>query len=143
MQRIALPKASAGMVLAKAVAREDGLVLLGEGVILTDAIIERIRSSGVGSVWVEGNPLGPSGDVGNLRVIAESLPHLFRRHTGNVFMTTMCNVFLRHFKRKMAEQQALEDARIEAARQAEEARRAEREAALREGPGAAGGGAGA
>lgn len=128
MQRIALPKAAAGMVLAKAVTRSEGLVLLGEGITLTDATIERIRSAGVGSVWVEGNPLGPEGDVGNIRVIMESLPYLFRRHTGDVFMTTLCNVFLRHFKRKIAEQKALEDARIEAARQAEAAARAEREA---------------
>lgn len=107
------------MILARPVNRPDGPVLVGEGQVLTNAAIRRIRDAGIGTVWVEGTPLGPEGDVGNLRVIAESLPDLFRRHTDNVFMITMCNVLLRHFEQRIAEQQALEDARIEAARLAE------------------------
>ncbi|MDL2209559.1 hypothetical protein LJC26_02000 [Desulfovibrio sp. OttesenSCG-928-O18] len=106
-------KAEPGMVLAQAVNRPDGLVLVGEGLVLSDAIIERIHAAGVSTIWVEGNPLGAEGDVGNLRVVAEKLPHMFRRLKDNVFMMTLCNVFIRHFARKMAEQQALEDAAIE------------------------------
>ena len=113
MQRIALTRATPGMVLARAVIRPEGLVLVGEGQVLTLAVIDRIRGAGIGSVWVEGNPLGPGGEVGNLRVIAQSLPNLFRRQRDNVFMMTMCTVFERHLALRLAEQRALEDAAIE------------------------------
>lgn len=113
MQRIALTKASPGMVLAQAVCRPDGPVLVGEGQELTESLLDRIRAVGVGSIWVEGNPLGPGGDVGNLQKVASSLPELFRRHHDNVFMMTLCNVFARHFARRIAEQEAMEDAAIE------------------------------
>lgn len=103
------------MVLAQAVkAQEEGPVLVGAGITLTEAIIGRIRQAGVGTVWVEGNPLGGQGTVGDLRVVTENLPFLFRRHKDNVFMMTLCTVFSRHFTKRMAEQRALEDAAIEA-----------------------------
>ena len=113
MQRIALTKTKPGMVLAQPVYMPEGPVLVGEGYVLTESVIERIRRAGVGTIWVEGNPLGPSGDVGNLRVVAEKIPHLFRRHKGNVFMSTLCSVFVRHFAHRLAELQAMEDEAIE------------------------------
>ncbi|CAK7010970.1 MAG: hypothetical protein DELT_02082 [Desulfovibrio sp.] len=113
MQRIALAKASAGMVLAQAVCRPEGPVLVGEGQALTEALIDRIRAVGIGTIWVEGNPLGPDGDAGNLQKVAEALPYLFRRCEDDVFMMTLRNVFARHFAQRIAEQQALEDAAIE------------------------------
>ena len=112
MQRIALTKASPGMVLAQAVSRPDGPVLVGEGQSLTESLIDRIRQAGIGTVWVEGNPLGGDSGVGNIRAITESLPFVFRRQKNNVFMMTLRNVFARHFARKLAEQQALEDEHI-------------------------------
>ncbi len=115
MQRIATTKATPGMVLAQSVNMQDGgPVLVGEGVVLTDSLIDRIRQAGIGTICVEGNPLGGQGTVGNLRVVAEQLPFLFRRHTDNVFMMTLRAVFSRHFARRLAEQRALEDAAIEA-----------------------------
>ena len=116
MQRIALTKSKPGMVLAQAVNMPEGPVLVGEGFVLNENVIERIRRAGVGTIWVEGNPLGPTGDVGNLRVVAEKIPHSFRRHKGNVFMTTLCTVLVRHFARRLADQQALEDAIVERAK---------------------------
>ncbi|SBV95713.1 hypothetical protein KL86DPRO_10917 [uncultured delta proteobacterium] len=105
------------MVLAQGVSRQgEGPVLVGAGVALTESIIDRIRQAGVGTICVEGNPLGAQGTVGNLRVVADNLPFLFRRHKDNVFMMTLCTVFSRHFARRMAEQRAMEDAAIEAAR---------------------------
>lgn len=120
MQRIALNKAAPGMILAQAVCRSEGPVLVGEGVTLTESIIDRIRATGTATVWVEGNPLGAEGDVGNLRIVAERLPHLFRRVKDDVFMMTLCNVFARHFARRMAEQQAAEDAAIERGKNGED-----------------------
>ena len=118
MQRIPLAKAKPGMVLAQPVARPDGLVLMGAGTVLTEDYLERIRKVGVGTVSVEGNPLGGAGTVGDLRIIAEQLPFLFRRHKDDVFMMTLCSVFSRHFMRRMAEQRAMEDAAIEAGKEA-------------------------
>lgn len=89
---------------------------MGEGIALTESIIDRIRQAGIGTVWVEGNPLGGGGSVGNLRVVADNLPFMFRRHKDNVFMMTLFSVFARHFAIRLAEQRALEDATIEAAR---------------------------
>lgn len=118
------------MVLAQAVCRPDGPVLVGEGVALTDALIDRIHAAGIGTVWVEGNPLGAGGTVGNLKTVAGQLPFLFRRHSDNVFMMTLRNVLSRHFARKIADQEALEDAIIRKAREAaEEAARAAAEPA--------------
>jgi hypothetical protein len=57
MQRIALTKAEPGMTLAQAVSQQGGPVLVGEGVVLTDAIIDRIRQIGVSVVCVEGTLL--------------------------------------------------------------------------------------
>lgn len=129
MQRIALTRAKAGMVLAQAVYRPDGLMLMGEGIILTDALIERIRQVGVGTVFVEGNPLGAEGTVGNLGKVAGQLPFLFRRHRDNVFMMTLRSVLARRFAHTIAEQKALEDAAIEQAREAAAAEREARERA--------------
>lgn len=115
MQRIALTKATPGMVLAQGVSRQgEGPVLVGAGVTLTESLIDRIRQAGAGTICVEGNPLGAQGTVGNLRAVAENLPFLFRRHKENVFMMTLCAVFSRHFSQRMAEQRAVEDAAIEA-----------------------------
>ncbi|GHV55275.1 hypothetical protein FACS1894206_09500 [Deltaproteobacteria bacterium] len=113
MQRIALTKASPGMVLAQAVSVGNGPVLVGEGLTLTEEIIGRMRAKGVSTIYVEGNPLGPSGTVGNLRAAADRLPYLFRRQKDNVFMMTLCDVFARQFARRIAEQRAREDAAIE------------------------------
>ncbi len=113
MQCIVLTQSKPGMVLAQAVCLPDGPVLVGEGLALTEKVIERIRRAGVSTIWVEGNPLGPVGDVGNLRVVAEKIPHMFRRHKGNVFMTTLCTVLVCHFARRLAEQRALEDEAID------------------------------
>ena len=132
MQRISLSQAKAGMVLAQAVHRPDGLVLIGEGLVLTDTAIERIRSVGIGIVCVEGNPLGAEGTVGDLGKVAARLPFLFRRQRDNVLMMTLCGVLSRHFVHRVAEQKALEEAAIERAREAAAQAAAEAEQAARE-----------
>lgn len=113
MQRIALTKSVPGMVLAQAVSRRNGgPVLVGEGITLTETIIGAIREEGIGTIWVEGTPLGPQGTVGSLRVVAERLPFLFRRHEKNMFMMTLRAVLSRRLAKRIAEQRVLEDAAI-------------------------------
>ena len=102
------------MTLAQAVSQQGGPVLVGEGVVLTDAIIDRIRQIGVSVVCVEGNPLGGENSEGDLQIVAKNLPFLFRRHKDNVFMMTLYSVLAKHFARRIAEAQAREAAALEA-----------------------------
>jgi len=109
MQRIALAKAKPGMVLAQAVSQPGGLVLVGEGFVLTDTVIDRIRQSGVSAVCIEENLPGAENSEGDSQAVAKSLPFLFRRHKDDVFMMTLYAVFAKHFARRIAEEQARED----------------------------------
>lgn len=57
MQKIALEVAGPEMVVAKPVTREDGVVLVAAGAVLTPALISRLDAMGVGEVVVEGDAL--------------------------------------------------------------------------------------
>ena len=115
MQRIPLKKARPGMLLAQAVVRPDGIVLMGEGLKLTEELIVRIRDAGVGTICVEGNPLGGGGTVGDLSVTARNLQYTFRRHSDNVFMMTLRNMIARYLAHRIAARKAAEEAAIESA----------------------------
>ncbi len=122
MQRIPLTKATPGMVLAEPVSRSDGLIFVGAGLELTEAIIARISATGAGTIVVEGNPLGGDSGCGDLRALADGLSRTFRRHTGDAFMMTMHNMLAAYFAQRIAEQKAREE---EQARQRAEAAKAE------------------
>lgn len=46
---------SPGMKLAKPVVNKAGMILLGEGTLITGVIIEKLNSMGVNSVYIEGS----------------------------------------------------------------------------------------
>jgi len=54
-----------GMKLSKPVVNEAGMILLGEGTEITDALIERLQNMNVSSVFVEGasKPQKPKEDA--------------------------------------------------------------------------------
>ncbi|HTZ17626.1 MAG TPA: hypothetical protein VMB78_04225 [Dissulfurispiraceae bacterium] len=54
MQRIPVSDLKAGMVLAKAVINESGMVLLSEGTTLTDSLITRLGRMDLTHVAIEG-----------------------------------------------------------------------------------------
>lgn len=54
MQRIPVNKLQSGMVLAKSITNESGMVLLSEGTVLTDSLIMRLNRMDVTTVSVEG-----------------------------------------------------------------------------------------
>ena len=58
MQKIPLEKAAEGMVLAKPIARENGVVLMGEGTELNEQLIERLKGLDITKITVKGRPLG-------------------------------------------------------------------------------------
>ena len=72
MQKIPVDKAAEGMVLAKPVAKENGVVLMGEGTELSDRIIERLLDIDIKTIVVKGHPL----DTGKAE---ETLEQLFEK----------------------------------------------------------------
>lgn len=54
MPRISVDKIVPGMRLKRPIMNEMDVILIGEGVELTDALIKRIRDMGIGTVYVEG-----------------------------------------------------------------------------------------
>jgi len=131
MQRIPVKLARPGMVLAKPLLREGGMVLLAEGTELSEAVVARLPDMGVDSIVVQGHPVDLDGMGGGTSAAARAarMDHLFRRHGDDPWMMQLKKVFKGYFTMKAAAQAEAERAE----REAREA--AEREA--REGPGAA------
>jgi len=71
MQKIPLEKATEGMVLAKPIARENGVVLMGEGTELNELLIERLKGLDITKVTVKGRPLGGEDEKSVEVLIAE------------------------------------------------------------------------
>ena len=57
MQRISVDMATEDMVLAKAVQRENGAVLMGEGTELNSNLIERLKNLDIQTITVRGHPI--------------------------------------------------------------------------------------
>lgn len=106
MQCIPLKFASPGMIIAKAVQKDNGMVLVGEGCALTDSVIERLDQAGISSIAVKGNPVAgfESGvDVARLR---DRLDFLFRKYRNNPLMWTLRNMLGEYYSRYMADEAA-------------------------------------
>ncbi len=125
MQKIPVKLATPGMVLAQAVQREDGLVLVGPGTTLTEKIIERLLSSGVASIAVKGNPVATEGGAGDYSALLEKLDPMFRHQTNDKFMMGIRGILKKYFAAKLAESQAAKAAAAEAEAAAREAQAAE------------------
>ncbi|HMK56549.1 MAG TPA: hypothetical protein VK448_07935 [Dissulfurispiraceae bacterium] len=54
MQRIPISSLKAGMVVAKAITNDSGMVLLSVGTALTDSLITRLNRMDLQSIWIEG-----------------------------------------------------------------------------------------
>ena len=76
MQKIPVSKATEGMVLAKAVTRDSGLVLMGEGTALTDTLLQKLHDLEIKNIFVKGKPLG-SGDEKTLEQLYAELEERF------------------------------------------------------------------
>ena len=56
-QRILVTQASPGMVIARPVLLPDRMVLVGEGAVLTDAMIGQLMTRGIKRIVVQGQPI--------------------------------------------------------------------------------------
>lgn len=102
MQRIPIKFVTAGMSLAKAVAREDGMVLAGEGTVLTDSAIDRLKNAGIPSLVVKGRPLPGLASGMDLHKVKERLPYLFRKYQDEQLMLTMQKMLEQYLDKAIA-----------------------------------------
>lgn len=104
MQKIPIQRAAAGMVLAKPVARDNGMVLVAAGTALTEQLLFRLENMGVEQIVVEGNPVDLSGGRGG-EIAAqklERLEYLFRNFTNDTYMQSIKTVVRAHFAARAA-----------------------------------------
>ncbi len=111
MQKIPVKLAAPGMKLAKPVTRDNGMVVLAEGLELTDGIINKLESMNVERIVVKGNPvdMGDTGDSSWAQK-SERLDYLFRRYSRDKWMFRVKGFFREYFNLKAAAQKAEEEA---------------------------------
>ncbi len=104
MQKIPIQRAAPDMVLAKPVTRDNGMVLVAAGTVLTEQLLSRLENMGVDQLVVEGNPLDENGGDG--RELAaqklERLEHLFRNFKDDKYMQKVKNAVGEYFIAKAA-----------------------------------------
>ena len=83
MRRVPLERATAGLTLAKPVANAAGMVVLGDGAVLDDALIARLDRMGVRAIYVEGDPAGDGAAVKTLAELEGELDDRFRKVAGD------------------------------------------------------------
>lgn len=112
MQKIPLNLARPGMVLAKPVARADGIAVAAAGSELSEGLLDRLDGMGVTHVVVEGEPVkldGPPGSTSFDKRL-ERLDFLFRRHTDNAWMAQIRKVMDHYFRMRAASSAAMAQA---------------------------------
>jgi len=86
MQRIPISKAAPGMVLAKPVTRENGVVLMGEGTELNSMLIEKLGDLDIKKIAVKGRPL----ETGDEKTVEQLMGELDERFS-SVAEDKLCN----------------------------------------------------
>jgi len=104
MQKIPLNLAQAGMMLAKAVSRPDGMAVAAAGTELTDTLLERFDAMGVTHVEVDGRPVGLDGAQTSsfCATRLEHLPFLFRKYPNDPWMGQLHRYLAQYFRVKAA-----------------------------------------
>jgi len=72
MQKVPLELVLPGMILARTITNDTGMVLCGEGTELTDVIIERLKRMNVSHVTLKGHPV----DLGDTKSTEQKLADL-------------------------------------------------------------------
>ncbi len=122
MQKIPLPLAEPDMVLEKPITRDNGMILVGEGTVLTEALIDRLNNMKIPSIVVQGHPLNLDGGGSSTSFgrRGKRLEHLFRQKGSDPFMRDLQGFFADYFTRKGAVEKA-EAAEAAAAEEADNA----------------------
>ena len=127
MQKIPLSLAKPGMILAKPVARPDGIAVAAAGSELSESLLDRFDSMGVSHLVVEGEPVALDGPAGSSSFDKrlERLDYLFRKYPDDKWMVQIRRLLDHYFRMKAAASAAM----VEAAKAAKAAAAAEAEAA--------------
>jgi hypothetical protein len=115
MQKIPLQLAKPDMVLAKPVTRENGMVLIAAGTVLTAGLITKLDNMGVELLVVEGETQEMGGGCSE-EVLAkkrERLDHLFRKFADDKYMQQVKQVISDYYVRQCALAAAAQAAREE------------------------------
>ncbi len=100
MEKIPLRLAQAGMVLAQPILNAAGSVLVGEDVVLSDALVGRLAEAGVQTIAIKS---GPRKGPGTADRVLGRLDHLFRKRNADPFMAALKSMLCSYFERKAAE----------------------------------------
>ncbi len=103
MQRITLPQAKAGMVLAEPATSEQGTTICGPGTELTENLIGRLERFGVARVTVEGHPVKKAGEDKSLADLEAELDTRFSHLEDNSLMMELKGVFREQLHERMQE----------------------------------------
>lgn len=104
MQKIPLNLARPGMVLAKPVARADGIAVAAAGSAISASLLGRLDAMGVTHLVVEGEPVrldGPAG-VTAFDKRLERLTFLFRKYPDDKWMGQIRRLLDNYFRLKAA-----------------------------------------
>ena len=113
MQKIPLQLAKPEMVLAKPVTRENGMVLVAAGTVLTAGLITKLDNMGVELLVVEGETLEMGGGCSE-EVLAkkrERLDRLFRNFDDDSYMQQVKQLVSEYYVRQCALAAAAQAAR--------------------------------
>jgi hypothetical protein len=115
MQKIPINLAAPGMKLAKPVTKEGGMTIMAEGMELTESLISRLEAMKIERITVQGHPVEMGGAGAGTRwgERRDRLDHLFRRYSGDKWMTRVKERMRQYFQIKAAAQEA----KIKAAQQ--------------------------
>jgi hypothetical protein len=105
MQKIPLMRATAGMVLARDIYRNDssiGMPICGKHTVLSDTLIARLDTMDVQAVYVEGHPVWEDGDLSLEDMVAE-LDRRFEKVSTDPLMVKVHEMFVEHLKRSMGD----------------------------------------
>lgn len=105
MQKIPLMLATAGMVLARDVFRNDsptGMPICGKETVLTDALIARLDHLDVQSIYVDGYPLNQDGGR-KLEDLLRDLDHRFEKVRQDPLTSKLYDIYADYLKRSMGE----------------------------------------
>jgi hypothetical protein len=103
MQKIPLSKAQPGMVLAKPVARDTGVVLMGEGTELNDALIEKLHDLDIQKIVVKGRPLETGGDEKSVEQLCEEIEERFSTVSSDRLCSQIKDLIIQDMKRRREE----------------------------------------
>lgn len=94
MARVSLDEAKPGMVLSKPITNDSGVIIVNQGIVLTEDHIERLKEMGITHIFVKGERK----DRGSLDEALESLEKRFKVSEKKPYMDLIKRALQRHLR---------------------------------------------